>query len=480
MKAFTLIELLISMTISLILLLGVAELFRHVGSTINDTQSTLNMAANLNNVAIQLRSDLDNLTVDVSQKPPATTDKGYFEYIEGPSSITPTMEDLTTKDVTVGDVDDILAFTIKAGDAAYPFRGLINGGVQESNYAEVIWFMRGNTLYRRQLIIDEKRNFTPVSVTSANTPTGFYSKNDVSVRAEGGKLVVNSIGELARRENRFLQQMSLATPPSSPSSKFPFPLPGDNYGYTVVPTIDFEDGNFPTTGVYVNTDATTTNLDFWNQPEDKILAAITGTRGNNRVGEDIILTNVISFDVKVWNPEVSVTGVTAPPQFVDLGQKKLIAFNSSGEIPGGWIPTGTGDIGFASEGRYSSPTGGRIGEKVALSATYISDILDGTSIGSGTSPIKNMRNFYDTWTEHYEKTPDNFRSGTNKMNANGHSGVVARTGVGLDPNNTNPDDHDCWECPPPYSLELTGIQITIRCFDPQSGNIRQVVVEKAF
>ncbi|MDR1289755.1 MAG: prepilin-type N-terminal cleavage/methylation domain-containing protein, partial [Planctomycetaceae bacterium] len=58
-RAFTLVELMVAMTLSLLLLLAVAKMFQGVGDTVNDTQSTLNMAANMNSTAMLLREDLD-------------------------------------------------------------------------------------------------------------------------------------------------------------------------------------------------------------------------------------------------------------------------------------------------------------------------------------------------------------------------------------------------------------------------------------
>ncbi|MDR2754892.1 MAG: prepilin-type N-terminal cleavage/methylation domain-containing protein, partial [Planctomycetaceae bacterium] len=55
---YTLIELLIAVSLSLLLLLGVTEMFRHVGATMSDTQKSLNMSANLNATAMLLRDDL--------------------------------------------------------------------------------------------------------------------------------------------------------------------------------------------------------------------------------------------------------------------------------------------------------------------------------------------------------------------------------------------------------------------------------------
>jgi len=79
--------------------------------------------------------------------------------------------------------------------------------------------------------------------------------------------------------------------------------------------------------------------------------------------------------------------------------------------------------------------------------------------------------YYDTWSTHYEKDGIDqngdgvIDSGTNGFDDNGN-GVV--------------DDPTEMETSPPYPAPLRGIQIKIRCFEPDSRQIREVTVVQEF
>ncbi|MDR2344781.1 MAG: prepilin-type N-terminal cleavage/methylation domain-containing protein, partial [Planctomycetaceae bacterium] len=133
-KAFTLIELMVAMTLSLLLLLAVAKMFQSIGDTINDTQATLNMAANMNDTAMQLRADLDAIFNCVQVNKPNlmvtkqnVEDNGYLEIIEGNNNDYVYIDNSNgNPDTTVGDVNDILMGTGKVIGANRAYRGLIN------------------------------------------------------------------------------------------------------------------------------------------------------------------------------------------------------------------------------------------------------------------------------------------------------------------------------------------------------------------
>ncbi|MCL2709625.1 MAG: hypothetical protein FWE95_01995 [Planctomycetaceae bacterium] len=319
--AYTLVELLIALALSLFVLLAVTELLSRVGGTMNETRSAMGTSAQLHEAAMLLRQDLAQIPDSLATKPARIADKnvdsvsdndGYLEIIEGPAGVFPYIfkdsngdpvphpyvDRQGRPDATVGDVDDILLFTaiVKAGAA--PFRGLINNDgklqIAEREAAEIAWFVRGNTLYRRVRLIDDFR---------ANDPN------------------VNSLADLAQRKRRFGQD-------TFPPNEFPFPrylfdatnTPMDWY-YLRMPTLeetlhgDWESGNIPPTLV-----PEVSSPDLWEQPhffpdrQDRKSGSLKDFMADPRhvrAGEDVVLTNVLSFDVKVWCPEVK--------DFVDLG-----------------------------------------------------------------------------------------------------------------------------------------------------------------
>lgn len=376
--AYTLVELLIAMTLSLLLLLGVAELFKRVGGSLNDTRSVMSASAHLNEAALLLRQDLDGISPSLATKPKRIADylsdknsqkpndsDGYLEIIEGSGTISshPYVDEDGNPDPTVGDVDDIIAFTAK--NNGVPFRGLIRGEIVERESAEIVWFVRGNILFRRIRLIDDvtRNNNTTQVFSDPNTKMNFSSKNELLSKypkpMEGGLFAIVEADEtsdgglmrydavwrggdwvwttlllfddLARRARRYGHD-------GIQSNSFPYPLYDGAYAgwyYLRMPTLeesDFLSGQ----GVLYWKTATTVpampeklNPDLWTEPhffptlQDRksgsLQACIENPR-NPRAGEDALLTNVLSFDVKVWD---SVT-----KNFVDLG---TIATDWNGE-----------------------------------------------------------------------------------------------------------------------------------------------------
>ncbi len=267
-SAYTMIEILIAVSLSMILVLAVAKLFQGVGTAMNNAQAAMMMGQNLNSVRFQLERDLTRRTIEIVK--PSSGDLGYFSYTEGPmwepstndprlllpanadewlwcsrniawdaANSTPSNP---VFDNTVGDLDDILAFTVDGVKERGKMLIVENSNsarlaTAEADEAEVIWFVRGNTLYRRVLLVGDfappgevvnnleywmRRNRgvigdakpkcmisgNPVTVdrdmldNAVNTGEGFHAFFDVSVRKEA-TLAPNRIYELARRENRY-------------------------------------------------------------------------------------------------------------------------------------------------------------------------------------------------------------------------------------------------------------------------------------
>ncbi|MDR1479643.1 MAG: prepilin-type N-terminal cleavage/methylation domain-containing protein [Planctomycetaceae bacterium] len=608
-RAFTLVELMVAMTLSLLLLLAVAKLFQGVGDTINDTQSTLNMSSNMNNVAMQLREDLDAIfrCVENINKPhdmvdgrdPA--DKGYLEIIEGDNNAITYVDENGAPDTTIGDVNDILMGTGKVVGANRKYRGLVNGEVCESDCAEIVWFVRGTTLYRQaRLIIGDDGNLPdkylyPPGHTDAGEfmpITNFHGTNDVAATPlTGDEYRLHKLADLARRENRFAHYYV-------GTGTFPFPH-DPRYRELRLPTMAELDGGFTVSAVPTHP----TSVDLWNRPNYAAHAVNSSlpedARGNgwlatgSRAGEDIVLTNVISFDIKVWNPAAN-GGAGA---FVDLGGGSAGAFGSGGRYSGGsgddeilvqrvyfdenrdyGVPKSIPDLSIDPTGNtwVENSAHHDIGDKYLYREDKNGVELPLSNLPTGaytppTPPPSNhawptstleiiawngdrMPRTFDTWTKYYENAYRRggeisdlssdppapvsmttnvpmYKSGVNRINNNSANDNARFTGteyylvtfgqeqLGSPPinrwhyehsPNPNPDPppdpkanqifntdfnpHPVtqrgmgvmldegkghakyWESPPPYDAKLRGIEITIRCFDPQSGNIRQVRV----
>ncbi|MGN1200318.1 MAG: PilW family protein [Thermoguttaceae bacterium] len=310
---FTLVEILTSVTLSLMLMYAVARIFTRVGGTMNETTSIMSMSSQLRNAKDTLTADLEGVTCPIAPPRNSNLNDGYLCYVEGmgapinrlyadfggPRAFSTQCTALDTEryldhglnanamdgldvenylacDNTVGDMDDILSFTTRAPEGSLfkaryiePIRndsGVITGaqiGIYETEYAEVVWFLRGTTLYRRVLPIipdsvlqdslnsltaqgiDDEGNAVNWRVAQAlgisdperlQKGMGFYRYYDVSVHmGNNGWPVANTLGDLTNRANRYGVWLPIAgkdptfgtDPNGNPSYGFPGAYPGN-------------------------------------------------------------------------------------------------------------------------------------------------------------------------------------------------------------------------------------------------------------
>ena len=462
MRGYTLLEILVAVTLMLMIMLGLTQLFSSVGTQVNNTQATLRLAGDLRSVKTRLESDLKMVTADLTKAPPMKTglNQGYFCIIEGMGAAysnarlqaqdyvgieeiaySEDSRDNDNYDNTVGDMDDILMFTAHA-PAGQPFRGLINGQVRESSMAEIIWFCRGNTLYRRTLLI-----------VPQDTVIDPNQQNDVSVRAEGTSIVPNSLEDLALRQNRFghfgrpndypfnIHRNSAVYYMRMPTIQ-EMSLPDWNFFESFTWNIAQYTNNNPVNPLLIHTgknvfsdnlpDGNEPFIDFWEEPfpwktdnSDYEIDQFTGNlvvrdQANwqgKRYAEDVILTNVISFNIQVWDDVAR--------RYVSLGDARWDSSNNRYAYPGDGTPAGP----LGQQGNYRLLGVGRPdNNRFALPCVY------------------------DTWSTEY-----------------------ARDGYPLPSGMPYPEPHL-----PPYDVPLRGVKITIRAFDPLSKHIREMTVVHSF
>lgn len=411
-QAFTLVELLVAMTISLIMVYAMVEIFRTIGSSTSDGRAVIDMQGQLKTAKALLHNDLRGLTVPGTTWPSADAGNGYIYYDEGPmanrlgavsvSLPSPTPDnaffandvvpvyrifnplpgagnasdrfldfrcilddgqlgrgpwdnvsltqtggnnphDLEAIDINApagnagernfnntphwrhafGDVNDVLMFTVRS--TSVPFRGRYNGGIIESQLAEVIWWTQLNenpstqngvwdigesfSLRRRVLLIRPDLNVSLSAATTATVLPDIYGNpfafagaldpmmaklrflhdNDVSVRVAGTQvnnngqfvaqplrertsfptasgdsyyLAANSLNDLAQRHNRSLFD--------------PFPITVAGGQVTVSPLLFHMD--------------------------DDTLELAGFEAGGDMVGEDVVIRKVVGFDVRGFDP----------------------------------------------------------------------------------------------------------------------------------------------------------------------------------
>lgn len=248
--------------------------------------------------------------------------------------------------------------------------------------------------------------------------------------------------------------------------------------------------NPPATGPVMLDDTENTN-------GDGVLDNYTTASTGRRAGDDIVLTNVVSFDVKVLentNNAISINpmrgydgGTIAPAQkqgeFVDLGYwSNYYGDGTTGNndyvgLDQGGSPTGPTE-GMAYNWEYdfdsSNPTMAAINtpfgvliDANAKRGGVESKVPFGTGgqVGTSSASDKNLlnanpRNTYDSWSSSYNYSDPMLR-----------------------PTPTMPSDPpastDGWR-PVPYPRPLMGLQIKLRIYEPRSGIVREVTIRHAF
>lgn len=377
---FSLTELLVASGIGLLVMASVASLFTVFGRALSQSQSTVDQVARLRAAGWKLRQDLAGVTCRVTPWLSPDAEAGYFECVEGPRKDMAAAHSLANLEA---DTDDILMFTTRAPAGKFFGRYADANRTIESPYAEVAWFCREAptqtvvgtrlfNLYRRQLLVI---GYAGTAEFAGNSIGGTLPNNDydISLRSEGGRLVPNTLGELTKRENRFMHN--------------PTPFPHEI-------RVDAQSRLQPT-ATFVDT---------------------------ARVGEDLVLTNVVSFDMRVFDVE------------------------ARAQVSGA-ITRYPGDPGYG-------PGTGAFGAYVDLGAGHGGRLARPMEAKSG---LPGSRPTYDTWSEHYEvvrSTTPGGRAGVNSIN-------------------------DCVTSPP-YPVPLEGVEVRIRCYDPTSKQVRQVTVRQSF
>jgi hypothetical protein len=406
-------------------------------------------------VKYRLQLDLEGVTTVMLPPQRPESARGYFELTEGQGNA----NTLLATDSTVGDIDDVLMFTTRSSQS--PFVGKFGATSIESNVAEVAWFVRGRTLYRRVLLVAPGKALAILD-TGPPGPNGilepgevaspFYNYYDLSVRRQGVNLVPNTLSDLTRPECRFAhwQLPNFASHPHRITGWAALGLPTlrecSAPGWVAGAQLPV---------VSLNPRGT---FDAWNTPHPwEELDEVTGTlntppnnfMGGSRIAEDVILNNVIGFDVKVWDAK-------APVVSSDSGNEALVPGD-----PGYPDALGKVDSDPARLVSYGAYVDLGYGHRINVNYSGIS-----TFSGPG-DPRSRLIRVYDTWSFHYEH--DGQDQNVNNLIDEGTNG--------FDDNNDGAvDDYNELEMPPPYPYPLRGIQIKIRAFEPDSRQIREVTV----
>ena len=329
---FTLVELLVSLTVSLLLLGGVVSLFGSLGESVNESRSDAEMLQTLRHTSYQLQSDLEGRTLPPDPTKASTTEPGFFEYVEGPNRDGDNFIAPQFKDTGLGgDDDDVLHFTTTGDDGA----------------SEVVWFLTpdpkffnadatdptdptdgpwtrtnkdssGDTVY-------EKRYRLHRYVRRIDPDAPPEEEEGVSLGATGEP---NTLETLALRKNRFGHY------------RYDYPPPDDK-GHQFLP---------------ITRDLYEDSLDSEEKLEDGTVVKEEG----QRIKETIILKNVLAFDVRAWDSSAPIYEMT-----VKQGNPELPDPDNSNPGTDPNDPNGTiiddGDGDFSQSGFDYIPTPGLAG-----------------------------------------------------------------------------------------------------------------------
>jgi len=519
-SAFTLVEMLIAMVLTLILVLAIAEFYAVIGDAVKDGRATIEMGGQLRAVVQRLKADLDQLTVSVAPWTDDGSASGYFEYYEGRGNdyepfahialnMATGFAGLANNGVTngLGDGDDFLAFTIRS--AGQPFTGRqydISTGtthIINSQLAEVIWWvafedLNGNgvwdadeprQLYRRQLLIRPDLLNIDSNTPHPNIQEAYkrllrlWQLNDISLRIQADlasgsyKIVPNSLADLARRENRFGHMpmeitLSSTMPPYLIDSRF------SHSATTLSPNFPLLMPSFTANSPGVAGGSQQTFV-------------LTGPA----MGEDLVLSNLLAFDVQAYDPyarlwpdnpgNLGASQAALTPSdpgyrtilenvgsslnanvllglgaYVDLNYYRYVPASAGVDATLSQPPPMGSGIPMPHYGKGPDVPSSLTDEKAI--AAYLNNL------GYYNYPFGAT---YDTWSVSYERDGiDQLGTGrydwqTNGVDDNGDYVV---------------DDVGERETVPPYSQPLRGLRVRIRMYEPSTRQIRQATVETDF
>jgi hypothetical protein len=279
--------------------------------------------------------------------------------------------------------------------------------------------------------------------------------------------VPNTLGDLTKRENRFAHQ----------TGSFPYNAQSLTEWPTLrLPTLCecsspkwIAGAVLPTHGAVGAFTLTASGVfDAWQNPLPwKELDKATGAHShfytpgalatNQRIADDVILTNVVGFDVKAWDANAPVYFNNATKVYIRPGDPTYPTYFSGGTTPvsyGAYVELGYGNVSYSPANAKKLAHFGAAGcENNGL-------------VGTTTTA-----RVYDTWPNHYEyegtATGDTLANqGFNGLDDGGTSGIV--------------DDISERLTSPPYPVPLRGIQVKIRVFEPDSRDVREVTVVQDF
>ena len=551
-RGFTLVEMLVSTALVMLMMVLFAQIYAAAVGTIREQEGISKNDQKARAISIVLENDLRNRTyreiprqqtarrvsavglVPLARNVPVSPSQaGYFSYAENDHG---------------NDSDDVLALTVFAGEGER-FVGVCPSGGSTtapnhpdcddgipgnsrtaSRAAEIVYFLRGGNLYRRVNLL---RDPLTIPVNGANVrlpcqPSTLASGNGPLIWTTKPPYwdTTSSLAWANANTTYFcvlgIESLSNAAGPAN----LPIGLPQNRFGFNgnTIPVLEYNNFGGSRGWEFIGrpTLAETATEDL---NRNGSLDAMEDTNGNgkldSRAGEDLLLTNVVAFDIKVWEPQ-------------DAEENDQPDFANNDGFGGRWVDIGHSRSGgiFGIANRQNSSYGmapleytedvngnGALdpGEDLNSNMMLDQDDANGNSI---IEPILDLNRVFDSWhptrTDKAPYAPQKVQPTTAMDTAPGMSASVTAdasdwtlstiyfprgsagdhsfgyralmTGVtgGIVPTSwprspgyTFVDGNVTWECFD-NRIGLTAMRITIRYLDPGSETPRQVTLDHSF
>ena len=192
--AFTLVEMLVAMAVTLLMMAALARAFGFVGERVRDSRANLQITSEMRDVTMRLNDELSRCTVNLQPNTGGADQAGYFLYVEGPvtdatSSLfratTDADGDVDLPDSRYGDFDDYLAFTAIAPPNTW-FVGKVPRFILDRKTAETLNNDNnpGNdVVYPTDFATDQ---FTPVVIKSRYAEIVYFASPEYNLRLGSG------------------------------------------------------------------------------------------------------------------------------------------------------------------------------------------------------------------------------------------------------------------------------------------------------
>lgn len=374
---FTLLEVMVALTVTLILMSLVVRIFQFVSDGVFAARANMELSDALRNAKHRLIADLRGTTALTVPPVEATMGTGYFEYAEGPVA-SGNGPDLgfrpsgslggvgTAPQVFTeyGDRDDMMMFTSLSLDEQ--FKGRVGTGRpfygEKSRYAEIAWFPRVQeeyanaesrymTLRRRAWLLAPWLSTSAGSgtvdisayhvggagnpIAAPPTSRSFSTHFPGATPLNGAEYIANaeaignSLESLGWRQNRLFHAPRIPPYPLVSTTKGIITFTSSPTTMTFSPaSVDFWTWSLPITseGFQTTFDTVSLGIPTTTSPlsagpglslgtETRQETSMTTTSGvrTGREQEDVVLNFVVGFDIKAWDPGAPVFRTTPDP-----------------------------------------------------------------------------------------------------------------------------------------------------------------------